>query len=338
VTCPPSGPLAEWTTSAGAIHRSWNANRDPSLQSVDEARRLGSVVRTVAPDLIHLHSSKAGLAGRLVLRGRRCTIFQPHAWSFEAVRGPLRSAAIAWERTAARWTDVILCVSDDERARGEAVGVAGPYRVVPNGIDLDVWKPGDRTAARSRLGLGVEPLVVFVGRLSRQKGQDIAVQAWPAVRSAIADAQLVLVGEGPVGEVLGRPAIPGIRLVGMRTDVAAWLTAADLVIAPSRWEGMSLAVLEAMASGRSVVASDAPGMRQLLGSDAGAVVPVGHPAALAESIVERLRNPDLTEHEGRAGRRRAERHHAVSMSTRSVALLYDELMARREASSHEPRA
>ena len=69
-----------------------------------EARALAGLIGSLAPDLVHLHSSKAGLAGRLALRGRRTTVFQPHAWSFEAVHGAVRAAGIAWERLAARWT------------------------------------------------------------------------------------------------------------------------------------------------------------------------------------------------------------------------------------------
>jgi hypothetical protein len=104
VASPTYGDLAAQTAAANAEHVPWTAGRAPGPGSLLDATRLGRIVRAVEPDLVHLHSSKAGFAGRLSLRGRRPTIFQPHAWSFEAVRGGVRPAAVAWERQAARWS------------------------------------------------------------------------------------------------------------------------------------------------------------------------------------------------------------------------------------------
>src|SRR5205085_2680367 len=103
--------------------------------------------------------------------------------------------------------------------------------------------------------------------------------------------------------------------------------AADVVVAPSRWEGMALTVLEAMARGRSVVASDVPGVRESLHGEAGAVVPAEDAGALARAIGERLLDPDLAWTEGAAGRRLAERHHDLARTTEEVAKLSEELLA-----------
>ena len=116
----------------------------------------------------------------------------------------------------------------------------------------------------------------------------------------------MLVGDGPDEESLRSNAGPRVHLVGKRADVADWLAAADVVAFPSRWEGMSLGMLEAMAIGRSVVATDVGGAEEALGGEAGAVVPPGDAAALASAIVERLRDPARTAAEGRAARERAE--------------------------------
>jgi glycosyltransferase involved in cell wall biosynthesis len=245
-------------------------------------------------------------------------VFQPHAWSFAAVDGPVRRATVVWERVAARWADAVLCVSDAERRTGEAAGVAGRYRVVPNGVDLTRFAPGDaaaRDAARRRLGLDAGPLAVCVGRLSRQKGQDLLVTAWPAVRTAVPDARLALVGAGSLGSELP----PGVVLTGEQPDVRPWLHAADVVVAPSRWEGLALGVLEAMASARGVVAADVDGMREALGDgEAGVLVPAGDVPALRAAVVAHLLHPTMADEEGRAGRRRAERDFDVRRSLEAV--------------------
>ena len=95
-------------------------------QVAAETRRAYRLIRRVAPDVVHAHSAKAGLAARLALRGRVPTVYQPHAWSFEAVEGRTAGLARAWERWAARWTDRVLCVSEAERRTGERAGVAAP--------------------------------------------------------------------------------------------------------------------------------------------------------------------------------------------------------------------
>lgn len=334
VATPSWGDLGGRIEEAGAVHADWTAGRAPGPSSFLDARRLTRIVRSEQPDLVHLHSSKAGLAGRLAIRGGLPTIFQPHAWSFEAVRGPLRSAALGWERLAAKW-GTILCVSEAERRRGEEHGVDAQWRVIPNGVDLEAWPEAsgeDRRSARDVLGLEDAPMVVCVGRLCRQKGQDVLLQAWPSVRERVPEAQLVLVGDGPDREALRRQAGEGVRLVGSRSDVAEWLAAADIVALPSRWEGMSIGMLEAMARGRSVVASDVPGAREALDGEAGALVPPDEPAPLADALAERLLDRGKAEAEGHRARERVERSHDLRATTAALAALYEELLS----SSTEP--
>jgi glycosyltransferase involved in cell wall biosynthesis len=279
------------------------------------------IVGRVDPDLVHLHSSKAGLAGRLAVRGRRPTIFQPHAWSFHALGGRLRRAAAAWERFAARWATVIVCVSEAERRDGEAAGIRADWRVVPNGVDLEAFRPGDREEARVRLGLRSGPLALSVGRLSRQKGQDLLVDAWAEVRSRVGAAELVIVGSGPEEEAL-RGRGDDVRLVGAQDDVQPWLAAADVVVVPSRWEGLPYVILEAMAVGTPVVATDVTGVREALG-ETGSIVPPEDPAALAEAVASALAGADRG-----GGRERVERLYDLRRSAQAMAELYLELAGR----------
>lgn len=335
VACPagPESPLAVRAEELGARVHDWQATRSPGPSVAAETKALASIVAQVDPDVVLLHAAKAGLAGRLALRGGRPTVVMPHAWSFEAVTGPVRVGSLLWERVGSRWTDLTLCVSERERSVGEKEHCLGRRAVVvANGVDTSTFVPGDRAAARAELGLDAEaPLVVCIGRLARQKGQDVLLSSWPAVRAAVPDSRLVLVGDGPDrAELEGQAAsLDGVTLAGAGAP-APWLAAADVVVLPSRWEGMPLVLLEAMSSGRSVVATDVAGAREALGaaeSDSDWVVPVEDADALGAALVARLRDLDLRAQEERRHRERAVRDFDVTRATAQVATLLSELAA-----------
>ncbi|MDQ1696160.1 MAG: hypothetical protein QOJ03_1513, partial [Frankiaceae bacterium] len=337
VAAAPDGWLAGELAGAGVEIHGWSARREPHRGLLGECRRLRRILDSVDPDLVHLHSAKAGLGGRLVLRGRRPTVFAPHAWSFDAVSGSTSRAARGWERLGARWTDRILTVSTAERDRGVAAGIAADYAVVPNGVDLAVHRLADaaaRATARRDLGLAADvPLVVCVGRLSAQKGQDLLLDAWPRVRAAVPGSSLALVGDGPDGAALVRRAAPDVRLIGGCADPRAWYAAATVVAAPSRWEGMALVPLEAMAAGRPVVAFDVTGMGEAVPADAGRVVAAGDVDAFAGALVERLTDAPRVESEGAAGRAHVERHHDIDALATRVLAVYDDVLTRRRAAA-----
>jgi glycosyltransferase involved in cell wall biosynthesis len=331
---PEERPLRGAVLAAGGIHVEWRAARHPGRSLAAEVAQLRRIVRLASPDLIHLHSSVAGLAGRLLLRGRLPTIFQPHGWSFHAVEGALRSIAVGWERLAATWTDEIICVSGGERMVGESVGIRVRWRVIKNGVDLQAFSeagPDERARAREQLGIPPQaPTVVCVGRLSYAKGQDILIEAWPAVLEAVPEARLFLVGDGPDSDRLGRSAGAGVALVGHQDNVPAWLAAADVVALPSRWEGMSLAMLEAMARGRSVVSTEVSGAREAIGDSAGAVVARTR-CQFAGALVERLRDPALAAKEGACARRTVEAAHDARKTADEVSRAYREVLNGRRA-------
>ena len=324
VACPSDGWLGARAREAGAQVIAWEATRNPGPRLPRELRALRRVVAETRPDVVHLHSAKAGLVGRLVVRERVPTLFQPHAWSFLAVTGPMRWVTRTWERFGQRWTTELVCVSRGEREAGEAAGISAAVSVTPNGVDLDHFLPvqdRERRAARQRLGLEDAPTVVCVGRLAPQKGQRDLLDAWGEVRRQVPTARLVLVGDGPDRDVLIERASQesGVSLAGARPDVTTWLAAADVVVAPSHWEGMAIAPLEAMASARSVVATTAAGMTDSVPPGAGSLVEVGDLDDLAHRLVERLLDPVLASTEGATGRAHVEAHHDVNASTRDVA-------------------
>ncbi|MFF5855738.1 glycosyltransferase [Streptomyces sp. NPDC012751] len=349
VACP-DGTLAADLRAPGADVRHWRAGRSPGPGLPGEVRRLARLIDEVRPELVHAHSAKAGLAARLAVRGRVATVFQPHAWSFEAVGGLTGSLALHWERWGARWADRVVCVSEAERATGLRAGVRAPYTVVPNGIDTTRFSPAPVSPHASphassptllpaplpvpgpRAAAGA-PLVVCVGRLCRQKGQDVLLRAWDTVLDALPGARLALVGDGPDREALRRRAHPAVEFAGAVADVVPWYRAADLVVLPSRWEGMALAPLEALGCGRAVVLSDVDGARESLppAFAARCLVPPEDPVALAGAITCLLSDPPLRAALGEQGRRHVVARHDVRHTADRITAVYRELLGRAAA-------
>ncbi|SPT51923.1 GDP-mannose-dependent alpha-(1-6)-phosphatidylinositol monomannoside mannosyltransferase [Actinomadura madurae] len=311
VACPRGGDLPERCAAAGVPWFPWDARRAPGPRTLLEARSLRRLVATFAPDVVHLHSAKAGLAGRLPRRPRGTpTIFQPHGWSWLAATGRQEAPSRLWERLAARWTDALVCVGIGELQEGMRAGVRGEYRVVRNGVDRRRFRPADgaaRLAARARLGLpATVPLAVCVGRLTRQKGQDVLLAAWPEVTARCPSARLAVVGDGEDLDALRGEAVAGVSLVPAVDDPRDWLAASNVVVLPSRWEGLPLTALEAFATGRPLIGTDVPGITELLRPGLGALVPAEDPAALAAEVAARLLSPGIAEREGLAAASAAE--------------------------------
>ncbi len=306
VACPP-GQLQDMARAAGAEVVTWSAARGPGAGTLSELSALSSLIRRVRPGVVHLHSSQAGMVGRLAIRGRLPTVFSPHAWSWQPMAGAGRRAAIAWERRAARWTHAIVCVSEGERRDGLEQRVPGSLLVIRNGVeaDLDAQIGHDTEAvARRALGLGEHTqLVVCCARLAEQKGQDDLLTAWPRVTDECPGSELVLVGDGPLRSELERAAegLQGVTFAGWqsRVECLRWMRAASIVVCPSRYEAMSLVPLEAAALGTPVVATRVEGMASTLSADARRMVEPGDPAALASALLDLLQDREALDRGGR---------------------------------------
>lgn len=210
---------------------------------------------------------------------------------------------------------------------GEAARVQSTYGVpvakiarIPNPIDLDVWRPHDRTAAREALGISTKARVVaWHGRVQLpKKGLDLLVEAWARLCLARPgrDLRLLLVGSGEDADELRRRitarALSNVvwvdRLLHDQRQIAFLLSAADAYVFPSRHEGFPLAPIEAMACGLPVVAADASGIRDILPGNArdnGLIVPVGDARALALALGWLIDDPVLSRELGHEAHRRA---------------------------------
>jgi glycosyltransferase involved in cell wall biosynthesis len=303
VACP-DGRLRADMSLLNIPWRSWSATRSPGLSSVGEILAVRRITHSVAPDVVHLHSSKAGFTGRLALRGALPPIiFQPHGWSWLAVTANVKWLTIGWERIAARWTTAVVCVGYDEFTAGHNAGIRARMQIIYNGVDRVRFSPAgdsEKRAARRELDIPpTAPLVVCAGRVTRQKGQDILLAAWPAVRARCPTAQLALVGDGDLLAVLRQNACSSVRFVRSTADIRPWLAAADVVTVPSRWEGLPLIALEAVASGRSVVGTMVGGLNEIITPVIGCLVPPENPRALAHALARRLTDLALAAAEGR---------------------------------------
>lgn len=299
----------------GVAHHDWSLERKRPTTYPIGMREFARAVRGLRPDVVHVHSFYAGLLCRLpMLAGPVPIVYQPHAWAFNVVRLTAAKRMIeTWERIASRRTDVLVANCADELAEGRQAGVRTPGLALGIALDTARFAPVDeptRQHYRAQLSVRNPHLVLCVGRLARQKGQDQLVAAWEADPPPA--AELVLVGISDPGSL--RALAPTqwentIRVIGDEHDVRPWLWAADLLVLPSRYEGSAVTVPEALACGRPVIATDVNGAREGVTDGphpaAGAVVPLGDMDRLLAECRRRLADGRLAAEEGRVARERA---------------------------------
>ena len=307
----------------GVHHHAWSLDRGRPQTYPGSVRELRRLVDRLRPDVVHLHSFFAGLLGRLpIVSGTAAVpvVYQPHAWSTDLFASAAASRLVTTlERSGGRRTDVLVANCLDEIAAGRELGVDVPSHELGVTVDRSVYRPptdDERREARRALGVGDERVLLVLGRLARQKGQDLLLQAWEAEQ--VPDATLVLVGPGDTAPL--RAVAPGewdrsVRAVGEPPSVLPWLWAADLLLLPSRYETVGLVVAEAMATGLPVVATAVHGARatieepETLGAHAlppaGAVVALGDMPALLREAERRLSDDALHRRESAAALERA---------------------------------
>lgn len=301
--------------------------------------RLARTVRRERIDLVHTHMDLADWYGAAAARlgGARALVSTKHnADEFRTRRTWKRPPFLVLERLAYAAADAVIVVSEGLGAFLRRVEhlPSGKMIVLPNAVDPGIAAAApSRDRARALLGLqGFDPIVGTVGRLAPQKGQIDLVRAMPEVLRAFPGAACVLAGDGPIRGELEREASRlgvGERVVflGFRSDVPAVLRGLDLFVLPSRWEGMPLALLEAMALGLPVVAARAVGTSEVVrDGENGVLVEPGDVAGLAAAIVGLRRDPDRAARLGEAGRRAVVERHSIETAAGRVDQLYRRLL------------
>jgi glycosyltransferase involved in cell wall biosynthesis len=250
-----------------------------------------------------------------------------HAWLFR----PKLAAHRLLYRTLARRVDGVVAVSDDTAtAFRRTVGYRGRnVVVVPNGVDVERYPAAvDRDALRAELGIEpTEHVMTMVGTFKRQKGHRFLVEAAATVVGTHPELRLLLVGDGQLRDEIERRVEEAgladrVRFLGSRRDVPELLAASDSFVLPSLWEGLPIALIEAMASALPIVATAVSGTSQVMvAGETGWIVPPGDATALADAIVEVLSDRDRSTAMGAAARVRvASSFGAMGQAERLAAL------------------
>jgi glycosyltransferase involved in cell wall biosynthesis len=306
--------------------------------------RLTHFIRRGHYDVVHTHSSKAGVLGRVAARlaGAPVVVHTVHGWPFSQEESPVhRTVWVNLERFCARLADAIVVVGSADQEKGLELGIGRPdqYHLIRSGIDVEYYRGAgiDRGQVRSRLGLPRDAFVVgSVGRLSRQKAPLDLLGAFEPVARARPDAHMVIVGDGP-----DRPAVEAavrnsrldgrIHLAGLRRDVPALMCAFDVFALASHWEGLPRVLPQAMAAGLPIVASRANGVPDaVVNGENGWLVDVGDVAGLSRRLLELSQDPSRARRMGERGRERAEEFSARRMVDQ-LTVLYRRLVLWKEA-------
>ncbi len=274
------------------------------LSDLRAVRDLRRVVRSFRPDVVHTHSSKAGILGRFAAHREKvpAVVHTVHGFGFTPLQPPpMRFAFRTVETALARWTDHFITVSESDRRRGVESGLFAAERatVIRAGIDLAAFRAASGGAAvRDRLGIpGAAPLVTQVGNFKPQKAPLDFVRVAAAVAVERPDAWFVMVGDGPLrpaAEELARSLGVADRVVfcGWWDDVPALLDATTVAVLTSVHEGLPCSVVEALAAGVPVVATAVDGTVEVVRSgDNGYLAPVGDIAALADAVCRVIGDP-----------------------------------------------
>ncbi|MDE2291781.1 MAG: glycosyltransferase family 4 protein, partial [Elusimicrobia bacterium] len=278
---------------------------DP-LRDLAALLQLAALMREEEPDVVHTHSSKAGILGRAaaVLAGVPAVVHTFHGFGFhDRMSPPARALYVALERLAARASDRLVFVSkaNMEEARSRGVGDPDRYELIRSGVAL-AGLPArvDREAKRRELGVRLHaPLVCGVGNLKPQKNAEDFVRAAAEVLRLVPEACFVYVGDGPLRSRVQALAVAlglsaRLRLVGWRRDAAEILAASDAFLLTSLWEGLPRALVEAMKTGLPCACYAVDGVRDLLVDGVnGVCAPAGDWRRLAEGLARILSDPAL---------------------------------------------
>jgi glycosyltransferase involved in cell wall biosynthesis len=248
----------------------------------------------------------------------------------EVLTGDKTRLQMAGQRAAYRTAHLVVANSSSAATQLRIEGVPDrKIRVIPNGVDLMAFSPVERRRPIRK--------VVMVANLRPEKGHDVLIDAARSVLSACPDVGFYLAGSGPLADSLAararaRGVSDRIWFLGRCDNVPGLLAESDLFVLPSRSEAMPNAVIEAMAAGLPIVATDVGGIPELVRPGiSGVVVPPGNPDALAAAMIAVIDAPEFAARLGRAARERVERSFSISRMVEHVEHLYSIALDRRQA-------
>jgi glycosyltransferase involved in cell wall biosynthesis len=284
------------------------------LNDLKALARLRAVIREFAPQLVHTHSSKAGIVGRAAARLERvpAVVHSIHGFGFTPLQAaPVRALFVLAERIAARWTDHFVAVSDANRQLGLDLGLfdAQSVSVIRSGIALDRFAGADGGQVRRQLDLPEDARIVCqVGNFKPQKAPLDFVRVAAAVLRELPQTWFVMPGEGPLRAAAESLAVElGVaeRIVfcGWWDDVPGLLAASQVSVLTSRHEGLPRAVVESLAAGVPVVATAVDGVVEVVRHGVnGFLAAAGDVPSLARGVCQLLGSSELRQEMAAAAR------------------------------------
>ncbi|MCH7896914.1 MAG: glycosyltransferase family 4 protein [candidate division NC10 bacterium] len=314
--------------------------RSPSpLKDLVAFWKIYRLLRRGRFDLIHTHTSKAGIIGRFAARmaGVPHIVHTPHGQAFNGYAGRmLTTLFVLLERWAATFTDRIIGLTDQEIRDNleRRIGRPEQFVSIPSGIDLKRFESREREAVDVKASLGLSPssrLIGSVGRLDPVKGHTYLLDAFAVLAPRFPDLHLALVGDGELlPELRCRAQQSGLTdrvlFLEWREDVPDLLLAFDLFVFPSLSEGMGRGLVEAMAAGLPIVATRVCSIPEVLAEgEAGCLVEPGSALALARGIETLLLDPELRSRLAKAARERA-KGYSVETMLQKIEAVYQGLL------------
>jgi glycosyltransferase involved in cell wall biosynthesis len=268
------------------------------------------------PDIVHTHSSKGGLLGRLAAKlcGVTPIVHTPHGHVFYGHFGPVASKVFLWiERIFSKFTDRLVALTHGEKDDYIAMSVCSPEKLltIHSGVDIQQFlhTNGNLAEKKRSLGLGPkEPVIGFVGWLLPIKGPEYLLKAMDYIWPEQPETTLVMVGKGDLdvdlrAEALRKNVNGKVKFLGWRQDIHELMPVFDIFVLPSLNEGMGRVLVEAMAAGKPVVASRVGGIPDLVrDGETGHLVPPADEKALADAILKLLKDPDQAKLMGQRGK------------------------------------
>lgn len=302
--------------------------------------KLYRLIRQVRPDIVHTHMAKAGTLGRLAakLAGVSIIVHTFHGHVFHSYFGTVKTKVfIIVEKLLALFATQIVAVSQSQRDEILRYKIAPPKKVVsiPLGLELDSFLEAEKNKGQLRLELNMDQdhkLVGIIARLVPVKGHSFLFEAAQIIIPVFPQVKFLVVGDGLLRKnlenLVGQLGIQGnVIFCGFRKDLPRIYADLDVVVLTSLNEGLPVAVIEAMAAARPVVAFDVGGVKDLIRDDVtGILVPFGDVQRLADSMISLLRNPQKGKSLGQNARQRAYPHFDYRRLVRDMEKFYCQLL------------
>lgn len=280
-----------------------NIRLKSDLKVVFQVRKL---IKKYNPDIVYMHSSKAGAIGRIANIGlKNCRFYNPHGWAFNMECGSMKKALYCWiEKLLNPLCDIVIAISDYEKQSAIKNKICNPnkIKVIFNGIDIEGYVRKRKISSLKRKDLGISDnayIIGTVGRITKQKAPDSFIMAANLIKKQIPEAFFLMVGDGDMQEQIEN----SIKKLGLKDFVliTGWvdepmeyINLFDQAMLLSRWEGFGLVLAEYMLAGKPIIATEVDAIPNLISNrNNGLLIRVDDINAIVQASIEIFNNRDL---------------------------------------------